>query len=129
MKMVKAAALQIPTCDDKMKNIRTVGQYLEKAAPQEPDFVILPEMFNCPYQTEKFPLYAEKEEGESYQAMSAYAKEYGIYLIAGSMPEADEKGRIYNTSYVFDRQGKKIAKHRKVHLFDISISGGQSFRE
>ena len=37
--------------------------------------------------------------------------------------------RIYNTSYVFDREGKQIAKHRKMHLFDINVPGGQCFRE
>lgn len=36
---------------------------------------------------------------------------------------------MYNTAYVFDRQGNQIARHRKMHLFDISVEGGQSFRE
>ena len=45
------------------------------------------------------------------------------------MPEKDKDGRVYNTSYVFDRQGKQIGKHRKAHLFDIDIKGGQYFKE
>lgn len=45
------------------------------------------------------------------------------------MPEKDDEGRIYNTAYVFDRQGNCIAKHRKMHLFDINVKGGQCFRE
>lgn len=36
---------------------------------------------------------------------------------------------MYNTSYVFDRVGKQIGKHRKVHLFDIDIRGRQTFKE
>ena len=39
------------------------------------------------------------------------------------------EGNVYNTSYIFDRQGKQIGKHRKAHLFDIDVKGGQSFRE
>lgn len=38
-------------------------------------------------------------------------------------------GNIFNTSYIFDRQGKQIGKHRKAHLFDINVKGGQYFRE
>ena len=44
------------------------------------------------------------------------AEKYGIYLIAGTMPEKDNKGRVFNTCYVFDRKGNKIGKHRKMHL-------------
>ena len=45
------------------------------------------------------------------------------------MPERDEAGNIYNTSYVFDRNGHQIGKHRKMHLFDIDVKGGQYFKE
>jgi predicted amidohydrolase len=44
------------------------------------------------------------------------------------MPEA-EGDLTYNTSFVFDRQGKQVAFHRKAHLFDVDIPGGQRFME
>lgn len=126
---MKVAAIQMPTVKDKIQNIRTAGTYIEKIKAENPDFVILPEMFCCPYQTENFPVYAEKEGGPSWQAMSDYARKYHIYLIAGSMPEADDSGNVYNTSYIFDRDGKQIGKHRKAHLFDINVKNGQHFKE
>ena len=126
---MKVAAIQMPTVKDKMQNIRTAGTYIEKIKADNPDFVILPEMFCCPYQTENFPVYAEKEGGPSWQAMSEYARKYHIYLIAGSMPEVDEAGNVFNTSYIFDRDGKQIGKHRKAHLFDINVKNGQYFKE
>ena len=129
MEKIKIAAIQMPTVADKMENVRTVKAYLEKIKDENPDFVILPEMFCCPYQTENFPIYAEKEGGPVWQQLSGYAKQYGIYLIGGSMPEKDAEGNVYNTSYIFDREGKQIGKHRKVHLFDIDIKGGQTFKE
>lgn len=129
MAKIKVAAIQMPTVTDKMQNVRTAGIYLEKIKDEKPDFVILPEMFCCPYQTQNFPVYAEEEGGPVWQQLSEYAKQYGIYLIGGSMPEKDTEGKVYNTSYVFDRQGKQIGKHRKVHLFDIDIKGGQTFKE
>lgn len=129
MEKIKIAAIQMSTVADKMENVRTVKTYLEKIKDENPDFVILPEMFCCPYQTENFPIYAEKEGGPVWQQLSAYAKQYGVYLIGGSMPEKDAEGNVYNTCYVFDREGKQIGKHRKVHLFDIDIKGGQTFKE
>ena len=129
MEKIKIAAIQMSTVADKMENVRTVKTYLEKIKDEKPDFVILPEMFCCPYQTENFPIYAEEEGGPIWQQLSAYAKQYGIYLIGGSMPEKDAEGNVYNTSYIFDREGKQIGKHRKVHLFDIDVKGGQTFKE
>ena len=129
MEKIKIAAIQMSTVADKMENVRTVKTYLEKIKDENPDFVILPEMFCCPYQTENFPIYAEKEGGPVWQQLSGYAKQYGIYLIGVSMPEKDAEGNVYNTSYIFDREGKQIGKHRKVHLFDIDVKGGQTFKE
>ena len=129
MEKIKIAAIQMSTVADIMENVRTVKTYLEKIKDENPDFVILPEMFCCPYQTENFPIYAEKEGGPVWQQLSGYAKQYGIYLIGGSMPEKDAEGNVYNTSYIFDREGKQIGKHRKVHLFDIDVKGGQTFKE
>ena len=129
MEKIKIAAIQMSTVADKMENVRTVKTYLEKIKDENPDFVILPEMFCCPYQTENFPIYAEKEGGPVWQQLSGYAKQYGIYLIGGSMPEKDAEGNVYNTSYIFGREGKQIGKHRKVHLFDIDVKGGQTFKE
>jgi predicted amidohydrolase len=49
-------------------------------------------------------------------------------LCGGSIAERDN-GRVYNTAYVFDPDGRCIAKHRKMHLFDIDVTGGQRFFE
>ena len=129
MEKIKIVAIQMSTVADKMENVRTVKTYLEKIKDEKPDFVILPEMFCCPSQTENFPIYAEEEGGPIWQQLSAYAKQYGVYLIGGSMPEKDAEGNVYNTCYVFDREGKQIGKHRKVHLYDIDVKGGQTFKE
>lgn len=129
MTKIKAAMLQTRVYADKMENIREVERSLKSLAGEQPDLVTLPEMFNCPYQTQNFPVYAEPQGGRSWTACADLARRYGIYLSAGSMPEVDEDGRVYNTAYVFDRQGNQIAKHRKAHLFDIDVKGGQCFKE
>lgn len=129
MNKLRVALIQMHVEEDKLKNIAIASGFVKSAAEQGVDMAVLPEMFNCPYKTANFPVYAEEEGGECYSLLSDLAKTYGIYLAAGTMPEKDSEGRIFNTSYVFDRQGGKIGKHRKMHLFDIAVKGGQYFKE
>ena len=126
---LKIAQMQLTVRADKQDNLRRLSMALDGVMDQRPDLVCLGEMFNCPHDTAMFPVYAEPEGGETWQALSGLAKSWGIYLSAGSVPERDGAGHVYNTAYVFDREGRQIAKHRKMHLFDIDVRGGQRFRE
>ena len=92
------------------------------------DLIMLPEMWNGPYEAKRFPDFAEPEGGPSWQFLSALAKERHVYLCGGSIAEREDD-RVYNTAYVFDPDGRQIAKHRKMHLFDIDVKGGQRFFE
>ena len=129
MSSVKCAILQTYVYQEKKRNLIQAAELLVDPALQDIDLAILPEMFCCPYENKFFPEYAEPEGGETWEKCSRLAADHGIYLVSGSMPERDEEGRIYNTSYVFDRKGHQIGKHRKMHLFDIDIKGGQYFKE
>jgi len=121
--------IQMPVSDVKEKNLRKAEEMIDQAVQAGAKVVVLPEMFNCPYQNRYFSLFAEEEGGLSWQEMSLIARRNNIFLVGGSIPEIDEENHIYNTSYVFDPQGRQIAKHRKMHLFDIDVKGGQYFKE
>lgn len=126
---IKVALLQTKVVKEKEKNLEHLAELMERLAPEVADLYTLPEMFNCPYSARLFPVNAESDGGETWRFCSELAKKHRVYLSAGSIPERGSDGRIYNTAYVFDREGKEIAKHRKAHLFDISITGGQQFKE
>lgn len=122
------ALCQMKVVEDKAQNIEHALSMISEAASQS-DLVILPEMWNCPYQTKLFPEYAEeKENSPTLDAISRAAKRENIYIIAGSIPEKHE-GRIYNSSFIFNPQGEILDVHRKVHLFDIDVPGRISFKE
>lgn len=125
---MKLALIQMMVTDDKAQNLRTACEKICFAARAGIDFAVLPEMFCCPYRNDCFRLYGETENGPAQTALSALAAELGIYIVGGSIPELSD-GRVYNTSYVYDRSGRCIARHRKAHLFDIQVEGGQHFRE
>ncbi len=129
MSKIKILQAQMPVSASREENLSAAKRAVEAAASEQADLVSLPEMFCCPYDTANFPLYAEGEDGPVLSCCSRLARTYGIYLSAGSVPERGEDGAVYNTAYVFDREGRQIARHRKAHLFDIDVKGGQSFRE
>ena len=106
----------------------TVTRYVETAAENGAQVISLPEMWNCPYSNDYFREYAETEDGPTVKFLSDLAAKHDIYLIGGSIPELDG-GKVYNTSFSFDRSGQIIGKHRKVHLFDINVKGGIRFME
>ena len=120
--------LQMPVAADKDENLELAENYVRSASRRGADIAVLPEMFCCPYANESFVKNAEPVSGKIWGFLSETAKRYGLYLVGGSIPELEGE-RIYNTSFVFDKGGKQIARHRKMHLFNVDIEGGQKFRE
>lgn len=125
---MRVALIQMPVTADREQNIRTACERVREAARGGADIAVLPEMFCCPYQNDCFRAYGEVEGGPAQAALAALAAETGIYIVGGSLPELAE-GKVYNTSYVYDRRGRLLARHRKAHLFDIDVAGGQRFME
>ncbi|KAK2722666.1 hypothetical protein QYM36_002999, partial [Artemia franciscana] len=125
----KFAAIQIGAGTDKALNLQRAASLVAKAAKDGAKVVSLPEYFNSPYGTEYFKLYAEKvPDGESCRSLASMARQNQIYLIGGSIPEADGDN-LYNTCTIWGPTGDIIGKHRKVHLFDVSIPGKIHFQE
>lgn len=51
------------------------------------------------------------------------------WIIGGSVPEVDTDSKVYNTCIVVNSEGEIVAKHRKIHLFDIDVPGKIRFKE
>lgn len=125
---MKLALIQMAVSSDKCHNLSRAEEMVREAAVNGSDLVILPEMFCCEYQTSAFLENRETAGDTIWQMLSHAAAHNNVWLIGGSFPEA-EGDRTYNTSFVFDRSGGQAAFHRKMHLFDIDVAGGQQFRE
>ena len=129
MTKIKLALCQMNVVDDKKANLNKASSMISQSADNNADFIILPEMFNCPYSNDKFIEYAEAEhDSTTLNLISKLAHENSVYILAGSIPEM-EADKLYNTSYLFDKSGSVIAKHRKMHLFDIDVKDKITFKE
>ena len=128
---LKVACLQLACGADKQKNIDNAASKILQAAQAGAELVVLPECFNSPYGTKYFPEYAESViDGNSptCEMLSKAARDGGVFLVGGSFPER-EGDKLYNTCYIFNKDGDMLARHRKIHLFDIDIPGKITFKE
>jgi len=135
---VKLALVQLATGASKKDNLASARNKVLEASRAGAKIIVLPECFNSPYGTQFFPKYAEtllpsppsESQSETFHALSKLAAEAKAYLVGGSIPEYEtDSKKYYNTSLTFDPEGKLLATHRKVHLFDIDIPGKISFHE
>lgn len=131
---VKVALCQLSVTEDKTENIKNAKNKIKEAAKAGAKLIILPEMWNCPYSNDSFPIYAEeidsgtKGSSPSTEMLSETAKIADVTIVGGSIPERRD-GKLYNTCCVYGKDGKLLGKFSKMHLFDIHIPGKISFKE
>lgn len=128
---MRLALLQLKGTSDKAANVANALSKIETAVKEhKPRLITLPECFNCPYGTKYFREYAESiPDGYTSQQLSKAALDHQVYIVGGTIPELGENDRIFNTCTVWGPNGNLLAKHRKMHLFDIDVKGGMRFKE
>lgn len=128
---MRLALLQLKGSSDKAANVANALSKIESAVKEhKPRLITLPECFNCPYGTKYFREYAESiPDGYTSQQLSKAAADHQVYIVGGTIPELGENDRIFNTCTVWGPNGDLLAKHRKMHLFDIDVKGGMRFKE
>jgi predicted amidohydrolase len=128
--LLRIACVQINASGSKADNIERAEALVARAAATGADVVLLPEKWNGIGSAEILLEVAEPlEDGETVEAMSGWARRHGITLVGGSIAERREgRGKLSNTSVVFDPEGEIAAVYRKIHLFDVEV-GGHVYRE
>lgn len=116
----KLALCQIKVLTDWDETMAKAEKMVEEAAQAGADVVVFPETYNCPYEHGVFRKTLEMGQQRSIEYMSRWARENEVMLIGGTVPEKADGG-YYNSCYVFDKSGEIIARHRKMHLFDVDL--------
>lgn len=122
------AAVQMNTQQDIENNLATIKSAISEASAQGAKLIVLPE--NCCSMGRQFPT-AERFD-ELSATLAGYAREQGIYLLAGTLPclyrpdgTAVPNGRLRQVSLLFAPNGKMVARYDKIHLFTATVADKQ----
>ena len=121
MEKIKVAAISMCSTDNVSQNIKTASSWIQKAAEEGAHWIQLPEVFSYCGPPARLWDHAEYEGSRLLTELSENACKYKIVLFAGSIPYRKENGnkKVYNTSFIFGRQGQILAEYRKIHLFQL----------
>ena len=129
---MKAALLQLNSSDDPQENLRTVSGLVENAAEAGATFVLTPEVTNCvsTSRTHQDEVLDVEEQDKMLAALRRVAARLDIWLLLGSLAlkSGDEK-RFVNRSFMISPEGRIAARYDKIHMFDVSISETEIYRE
>jgi deaminated glutathione amidase len=128
--MPRIAAVQMASGADKAANLATAERLVRQAVERGAELVGLPENVAWMGPETGRTAAAEPLDGPSLARFAALARTHRIHLLAGSVLETGAPGgRLYNTSVLFGPSGERLAVYRKMHLFDVEVGDGQTYRE
>ncbi|MGH6767833.1 MAG: carbon-nitrogen hydrolase family protein [Xanthobacteraceae bacterium] len=116
---------------DPLRNLDAAVKLIEEAKAAGADYVQTPEMTNIVANRRDVMLaaVAPEEHDASLAAFRALARKHGIHLHIGSLAIKVSPERAANRSFLIDPQGEIIARYDKIHMFDVDLAGGESYRE
>lgn len=126
------ALIQTTTGREPDSNVATIAPLITSAAAHGANFVMLPETVGL-MEPDPEQLHAKARAEEDTVALSAFADaaaKSGVWLLIGSLVvKSDEAGKLANRSFLIDPAGSIQARYDKIHLFDVKLASGESYRE
>jgi predicted amidohydrolase len=131
--VLRVSAIQLSSQESVEENLRECRRYVEAAAKAGASLVLLPENFAYMGPEEGKRAFAERlgdDAAPIQRTLAGLARELQITLIAGGFPErSDDPKRPFNTCAVFGSAGAIVGAYRKIHLFDVDLADGTTYRE
>ena len=132
-----AGCIQFTAGPEPEANLRQVEELVRRARDAGADFVMTPEASNLIESGRRRRDKARREADDPFLAgMRELARELGIWLLLGSLvidpagePGSEGEERLANRSFLVDAAGGIVARYDKIHMFDIDLPGGESYRE
>ena len=127
----RAGLVQLTTGRDVERNLASAAELVREAAAAGARFILTPEMTNI-LETDRERLKGSVQREEDDQAprfFATLAHELGVHLLVGSMALRSDGDKLVNRSLLFSPEGAVMARYDKIHLFDVDVGTGQSYRE
>ena len=147
-KTLRCACVQMSSTTSIARNKVAIAEAVARANAEAAECVFLPECCNLMQQDgEKAYAQIREEQARTEQAhteeasseiafLASLAKQHEIWLHAGSLVfchdsphHESSRGKLVNRSLLFSPEGAEVARYDKIHLFDVDLEGGESYRE
>jgi predicted amidohydrolase len=131
MPVFKAAAVQMRSGTVVEANLDDAERMIRDAAAAGADYVLTPEMTNilCRDRATLLAAVSPEEDNPELARFSGLARELGLFLHIGSMAVRLGPESVANRAYLFAPDGSIAARYDKIHMFDVNLAGGESYRE
>ena len=129
---MKVAALQLCASDDPVANLAITLSMVQQAAEAGAKFIATPEVTNCVSSSRRRQneVLALQENDQTLAAMCTAAAQFGVWISVGSLAlKLPDDDRFTNRSFMIDPSGQIIAQYDKIHMFDVTLSETEQYRE
>ena len=130
MKSYLAAAVQMTSVPDLQKNLAQAEELIELAVRRGAELIGLPE--NFPFMGEENQKLAQAQTiaTETEKFLKTMAQRFQVTILGGGFPiPVDSTGKVYNTALLIDPNAQELLRYYKVHLFDVNVPDGNTYRE
>ncbi|NES21635.1 MAG: carbon-nitrogen hydrolase family protein [Symploca sp. SIO3E6] len=129
MKSYLAAAIQMTSLSDLDKNLVEAEALIDLAVRQGAELVSLPENFSFMGVEEDKIAQAQTIAQASEKFLKTMAQRFQITILGGGFPVPVTEDKVYNTALLIAPDGAELARYHKVHLFDVNLPDGNTYRE
>jgi predicted amidohydrolase len=114
---------------DLEKNLVQAEELIEVAVHKGAELISLPENFSFLGDEATKILQADAIAQQSEKFLKTMAQRFQVTLLGGGFPVPVDSGRVYNTALLIAPNGQELARYQKVHLFDVNLPDGNTYRE
>ena len=131
MTRLTVACVQTNSTPDPLENVERVGPMIREAKARGAQLVTTPEIVGMLEPKRDLALAKARPE-DSHEVLAAFrglAAELGIWLLVGASSIKLSEDKLANRSFLIDDQGQIVARYSKIHMFDVQVGDGQTYRE
>ena len=127
----KVALIQMRTGLDPESNLKAVLAGVDEAKRGGADYVLTPEMTNVLENNRErlFTKIVSEEHDATLATLREVARKLSIFIHIGSLAIKASPEKAANRGFLIDRKGEVAARYDKIHMFDVDLAGGESYRE
>jgi predicted amidohydrolase len=127
----RAACVQLRSSDDVAENIRVTSGLIREAKGKGAQFIATPEntTLMAPDGGAKLERSFPEDRDPALPTFTALAKELGVWLLIGSLAIKVSDTKTANRSFLIDPNGHITARYDKIHMFDVNLPSGETYRE